>query len=109
MSSGLLQFESISPSVLFAIFLPALIVPSGFGLKWHTVEQVLWKALSMAVFGTLINCGLIAIVAYYVLPYDWEWSQSWLFAAILSATDPVAVVAIMQVGLLGRQRVFVVI
>ena len=95
-SKGLLEFEAISPSVLFAVFLPALIVPSGFGLVWHTVTQVLDKALGLALFGTMINATLIALVARFVFPYNWAWSESWLFGSILSATDPVAVVSIMQ-------------
>ena len=39
-----------------------------------------------------INATLITMVAKYVFPYSWEWSQAWLLGAILSATDPVAVV-----------------
>ena len=34
--------------------------------------------------------------ARYVLPYEWDWSTAMLFGSILSATDPVAVVAIFN-------------
>lgn len=46
--------------------------------------------------GTLYNAILITLVARYILPYNWTWSQSSLFGAILSAIDPVAVVNLMQ-------------
>ena len=96
MSEGLKKFESINPSVLFAVFLPALITPSGIGLDLHTVGRVWLKAFALAIPGTMINAILICLVAKYVLPYNWPWSQSFLLGSILSATDPVSVVSIMR-------------
>merc|ERR1719359_2074799 len=46
--------------------------------------------------GVLIGAGLIGCVGKYVLPYNWDWSISMVFGSILSATDPVAVVAIFN-------------
>jgi NhaP-type Na+/H+ or K+/H+ antiporter len=40
--------------------------------------------------------ALITFVAVWIFPYGWSWSESWLFGAIVSAVDPVAVVAIMK-------------
>lgn len=95
-SDSLRSLESISPTVLFTVFLPALILPSGFQLQWHVVKRVADKALLLAVPGTLFNAALTAIVARYVLPYGWPWSGCWLFGGTLAATDPVAVIAIMD-------------
>lgn len=37
-------------------------------------------------------------------PYNWTWVQSLLFGAIFSATDPVAVVAVLkEVGLCTKE------
>ncbi|WPT14435.1 Sodium/hydrogen exchanger 7 [Picochlorum sp. SENEW3] len=96
MSEGLKMFESINPSVLFAVFLPALITPSGIGLHLHTVSRVWMKAFALAIPGTMINGILVCLVAKYVFPYSWSWSQSFLLGSILSATDPVSVVSIMR-------------
>lgn len=90
------ELESISPTVLFAVFLPALIMPSGLSLEWHVVRRTLDKSLTLAFLGTLFNGILIALVVKYVLPYGWEWSESLLISSILAATDPVAVVSIME-------------
>ncbi len=58
--------------------------------------------------GVVLQAFLIAAVAVYVLPYDWEWTESWLFGAILSATDPVAVVALLkELGVLPDLRVLI--
>ena len=88
--------ESISPTILLTVFLPPLIIPSGLALNWHTAARVLDKSLLLAVPGTLFNCALTAIVAKYILPYNWPWQGCWLLAATLAATDPVAVIAIME-------------
>jgi NhaP-type Na+/H+ or K+/H+ antiporter len=95
-SDSLRSLEGISPSTLFTVFLPALIIPSGLSLHWHVVKRVLGKALLLAVFGTLFNAGITALVFKFIFPYSWPWSGCLLLAAVLAATDPVAVVAIMQ-------------
>ncbi|CAF1215389.1 unnamed protein product [Didymodactylos carnosus] len=43
-----------------------------------------------------IQTVLIGIFSRYALPYKWSWIQSILFGSILSATDPVAVVALLH-------------
>lgn len=48
--------------------------------------------------GMLAQSALIACCAVYILPYGWNWTESFLFGGILSATDPVAVIAILKVG-----------
>lgn len=42
--------------------------------------------------GVFIGTLLLAAFAVYVLPYGWDWPTGITFGAILSATDPVAVV-----------------
>ncbi|CAF1617995.1 unnamed protein product, partial [Didymodactylos carnosus] len=43
-----------------------------------------------------IQTVLIGIFSRYAFPYKWSWIQSILFGSILSATDPVAVVALLH-------------
>ncbi len=95
-STGLRKLESIEPSVLFAVFMPALITPSGLTLDFYQVRRTIPYWFTLAIFGTMINAALITMVVRYVLPYSWSWSKAWLLGAILSATDPVSVVSIME-------------
>jgi len=96
MTEGLRDFESIDPTVLFAVFMPALLTPSGLMLDFHQVGHVWFKAFTLAIPETMINAALITVVARYVFPYEWSWAQSSLIGSILSATDPIAVISIME-------------
>ena len=56
----------------------------------------------------LLQVVLIAMIGVYSFPYGWGWTESLLFRGILSATDPVAVIALMkELGLLGDLRVLI--
>lgn len=54
----------------------------------HSANQIMLLAGPGVFIGTL----LLAAFAVYVLPYGWDWPTGITFGAILSATDPVAVV-----------------
>ena len=44
----------------------------------------------------LAGTYLMALVGEYILPYNWNFDLSMTFGAILSATDPVAVSALLN-------------
>lgn len=46
--------------------------------------------------GVVVCFILIGVCAKYFFPYNWSWTQALLFGAMMSATDPVAVVAVLQ-------------
>jgi len=86
----------MDPHLLLATFLPALLFADSMGLNWHVWKRCLGKCLLLAVLGVLIGSGLTTLVGVYVLPYEWTWSQAALFGSAVSATDPVAIVAILK-------------
>lgn len=47
------------------------------------------QVLILAVPAVLWNTLLIGLTARFVLPYHWDWTTSFMFGGMLSATDPI--------------------
>eukprot|EP00055_Hartaetosiga_balthica_P009678 m.39105 g.39105 ORF g.39105 m.39105 type:complete len:1369 (+) comp6841_c0_seq1:103-4209(+) len=89
--------SSIDPSLLLLIFLPLLVFESAFSLNYHAFRDVLIPSLILAVPGLLMGIFVTgAIIHEVVLPGEFDWNSSFLLGTILSATDPVAVVALLK-------------
>ena len=58
--------------------------------------QVSSQCLWFAGPGVVINMLLGATLCYYVYPDDWSWNTCLIFGAIVAATDPVAVGAVLK-------------
>jgi CPA1 family monovalent cation:H+ antiporter len=81
----------MTPEVVLAIFLPPLVFEAAFHLNFRDLRSDLWPILGQAVPGVVLSTGIIGgiLVMTNLLP----WPQALLFGALISATDPVAVVA----------------
>jgi NhaP-type Na+/H+ or K+/H+ antiporter len=62
----------------------------------HAILGCLSQILILAWPGVVVTFLMIGICGRYFFPYGWTWPQSLLFGAMLSATDPVAVVAVLH-------------
>ena len=61
------------------------------------MKAVFPQALLMAGPGVLVGAFLMGSFVYYCMPMiDWGWNLCMVFGSILSATDPVAVVALLK-------------
>jgi len=89
-------WRHINPHTLFFIFLPGLIFGEAMRLNVTLVSRVFWQVFLLACPGVLLGTAMTGFVGRYVLPYGWDWPISLAFGAILSATDPVAVVALFN-------------
>ncbi|CAN0482500.1 unnamed protein product, partial [Laminaria digitata] len=52
--------------------------------------------LFLAVPGVILGAGLTAAFMKFILPYDWDWNLCLVFGSMVAATDPVAVVALLE-------------
>ena len=87
----------INPDLMLLTFLPTLIFESAFVMDVHTFRKSIFQVLVLACPGFIISTILTAIMArYYFLSYNWTWFVALLFGTILSATDPVSVVALLK-------------
>ena len=92
---------SISPDLILFVFLPALIFESSYNLDARQLRRNAVPILSLAIPGLLLSTGLIGVIVWLAL--DIDLMAALLIGAILSATDPVAVIALFrQVGAPGR-------
>ncbi|MES1911397.1 MAG: hypothetical protein MHM6MM_003832 [Cercozoa sp. M6MM] len=91
-----LSISSIEPELLLEIFIPVLIFESAFSVNFHIMWREIKQALLLAGPGVLLSTGITALFCRFVFPYDWNWSESLTFGALISATDPVAVVALLR-------------
>lgn len=97
-----LQFLSeieLSKDLVFYIFLPTLIFESGYNLPYKKILQDTIPIFGLSVFSLFISTVLIGFGFKIILDlfgFHIPYSISFLFGAIISATDPVAVLAIFK-------------
>ncbi len=87
---------NVDPHLILFIFLPTLIFESAYSLEVHLFRRLLNQIAILAIPG-LIICSLIsAAVSKAIVPFEWSWPIALMFGALISATDPVAVVALLK-------------
>ena len=92
----MLLLADIEPHLILLLFLPTLIFESAFGLETHLFKRMFSQIAILAVPGLLVTTTLTAALVYYLFPWSWSWAVCFLFGALISATDPVAVVALLK-------------
>lgn len=88
---------NLTPDIILFIFLPALLFESSYNLHFPEVRENLRPIALLAVPGVILTAVGLAAALYYVAGVSWP--TAFLFGAIMSATDPVSVLAIFrQIG-----------
>ncbi len=89
----------LTPELLFFVFLPILIFESAYNIKVSDMFANIRAISLLAIVGMLISTFFIGIGGYYlfrVLGIDVPVIVMLLFGAIISATDPVAVLSLFK-------------
>lgn len=91
----------IDPHAILFIFLPILIFEAAYAMDLHTFKKTAANSVILAVPGIvialLLSGGLaILLKVMGVGLLSWEWNIALMFGAVISATDPVAVVALLK-------------
>lgn len=89
----LLEFQ-LTPDLVLFLFLPALIFESAFNLDARHLLKDLAPVLTLAVPALLLSTAVIGAGLWLILGLDPRLSL--LFGALISATDPVAVIALFR-------------
>lgn len=89
----LLKFQ-LTPELVLFLFLPALIFESAFNLDARALIKELAPVLVLAIPALLLSTAIIGLGMWWLV--DLELGIALLFGALISATDPVAVVALFK-------------
>ncbi|KAF5186921.1 Sodium/hydrogen exchanger [Thalictrum thalictroides] len=94
--AGIRLWANINPDLLLAVFLPALLFESSFSMEVHQIKRCMVQMFILAGPGVLISTFFLGSALKLLFPYDWSWETSLLLGGLLSATDPVAIVALLK-------------
>ena len=102
-------WSNVDPHVILFVLLPPLIFESAFSLNVHVFKKVGVSSIVLAGPGVVLSVALTAAVlmsgAVDLIAKDatssenrsaWDWHLALVLASVLSATDPVAVVAVLS-------------
>ena len=87
---------NMDPHLILFLFLPALIFESAFAMDTHLFKRMFSQICLLAIPGLLIATALTALFSLVAMPWQWSWPIALMFGALVSATDPVAVVALLK-------------
>ncbi len=89
-----LQELHLTPDLVLFIFLPALIFESGLNLNSRQLIKDIAPVLMLAVPALLFSTAAVGLGIWLLLPVDLI--VALLFGALISATDPVAVISLFK-------------
>jgi NhaP-type Na+/H+ or K+/H+ antiporter len=90
--------SKIGHELIIFVFLPALVFESAFSIKVHAFFKDLKPVVLLAVPALLVSTLLVGLLMFGLTHSGWGWSFTacLVFGALISATDPVAVVALLK-------------
>ncbi|KAF7474874.1 hypothetical protein GHT09_014342 [Marmota monax] len=104
--NAILEKMTFDPEIFFNVLLPPIIFHAGYSLKKRHFFQNLGSILTYAFLGTAISCIVIGLIVYGFVKAmiyagqlkngDFHFTDCLFFGSMLSATDPVTVLAIFH-------------
>ena len=90
-----------NPDFILYVFLPILIFDAAYEMNMHIFKKTLANSTLLAVPGLvvcmLLTAALMIGISLFAPEYtSWTWPLALMFGALISATDPVAVVALLH-------------
>ena len=90
-------WQGVDPHMILYLFIPPLIFASAHHVDFHVVRKSFVHIMYLATLGVVLSTALTAAVAKWgFIAKDFNGWECLAFGAMLSATDPVAVVALLN-------------
>lgn len=101
LSDAVSSVANINPDIILYVFLPVLIFDAAYEMNLHIFKKTLANATLLAGPGLVICMlltGLLMMCISTAAPEysNWSWTFALMFGGLISATDPVAVVALLN-------------
>ena len=105
-AAALVSGFTVTPQVILYVFLPTLVFESSFNLDARLLRDNLTATLTLAAPGLILSTAIIGAMVHAATAIPL--AEALLLGAILSATDPVAVIALFkQLGVSRRLMILV--
>ena len=96
----------LTKEIIFTAFLPPLIFEAAFHMHWRELRDDAPVVATLATLGVVLACAVTAAGLHYLA--GWGWMPAVLLGLLISATDPVSVIATFkEAGVTGRLRLLV--
>ncbi len=102
----LLPGVALTPDLVLVIFLPALLFEGAWNLEQRELIRNWFPIFLLAGPGMAIAIGITGLILHVAVGLDW--AVAFLLGAIISPTDPIAVLALLrQIGMSSRLRILI--
>ncbi|MCO5297403.1 MAG: sodium:proton antiporter [Fimbriimonadaceae bacterium] len=96
----------VTKELIFTLFLPPLIFEAALAIRWGELKRDIAPLAAMATVGVLLASLCVFAGMHYAL--GWDWRPALMFGVLISATDPVSVIAMMkEANVQGRLKLLV--
>ena len=97
---------ALTHDLIFDVVLPPLLFEAALNIRWPDLRRDLFPVLTLATVGVLLCAAFVAGGLVYGL--GWGVQPALAFGALISATDPIAVIALLREnGVSGRPRLLI--
>ena len=96
----------LTHDVIFDLILPPLLFEAALNLSWKELQADWAPVLAISGFGVALCAGVVALGLVFGL--DWPLTPALAFGALIAATDPIAVIALLrETGVRGRLKLII--
>ncbi len=97
---------ALTHDLIFDVVLPPLLFEAALNIHWPELRRDLAPVLALSTIGVLLCAAVVAGGLVYGL--GWQVEPALAFGALIAATDPIAVIALLrETGVTGRLRLLI--